>query len=76
MKDWIKLHYKQVIAVVLSIAYYIILFRICIDYIDFGVGRYNLEKNIAVAKFYFIVLPIAASLPVVIYEIVKYIKRK
>lgn len=65
MKKWFKSHYKTILSVLFCIAYYLLLFSICIDYIDFG--RYDIDDNIKVAKFYFIVLPIAAVLPMFLY---------
>lgn len=67
MKKWFKSHYKAILSVLFCIAYYLLLFRICIDYIDFTDYRNEAGYNIKVAEFYFIVLPIAAVLPLFLY---------
>lgn len=74
MKKWLKAHYKEILSVLFCIAYYLLLFRICIDYIDFD--RYDTDDNIKVAEFYFIVLPIAAVLPIALYGIIAYIRKR
>lgn len=73
MKKWLKSHYKTILSVLFCVAYYLLLFSICIDYVDFG---YNTNDNIKVAKFYFIVLPIAAVLPIALYRILTYIRKR
>lgn len=73
MKKWLKSHYKAILSVLFCIVYYLLLFRICVDYIDFG---HDTDDNIKVAKFYFIVLPIATVLPIALYRIIAYIRKR
>lgn len=73
MKKWFKSHYKTILSVLFCIAYYLLLFSICIDYIDFD--RYDTDDNIKVAKFYFIVLPIAAVLSIALYGIIAHMHK-
>ncbi len=74
MKDWIKSHRKVIIVIALCVFIYIILNTICSDYIHFYED--DDEFNIKVAKFYFITLPIASVLPVILYKVITYIKKE
>ena len=74
MKAWLRSHYKTILALLFSLLYYVVLCAICTDYISFDTDGY--EYNVLVAVLYFLILPIAAALPVLLYELVKYINRK
>lgn len=75
MKDWLKNHYKGILEIVFCIVVYLVLFRSCIEYIDFK-DYADDGYNINVAEFYFIILPFASVFPVLLYEVIKYIKNK
>ncbi len=74
MKDWFRKHKKGILAITSSVALYFILILVSVPHIYFEEDY--VELNIAVALFYFVLLPIAAALPVLLYEFVKYLKRK
>ena len=81
MKNWIKSHYRVLIAISLFIITYIILFNICQNYIEFDTTYRNLYKpeiefNMKVARFYFIQLPLGSVIPSLFYIIISYLNNK
>ena len=75
MKEWLSKNYKNILCIVFCVLYYFFLFVLCRSFnIDFD--DYDAENNIKIAKFYFITLPIASALPVILYELIKLIRSK
>lgn len=65
MKKWFSSHKIALISFTLFIVTYLIAVAFCSEYISFG---YNYrEKNIEVAKFYFLKLPLWSLVPSVLY---------
>ena len=68
MKKWFSEHSTAIVAFLIFIATYIIASVICTEYINFG---YNYrDKNIDVAKFYFLQLPLWCSIPALLYFLI------
>ena len=77
MKDWFRNHYKSILIIAICVCYYFVLFALCRAFdIDFDGYGNDAEDNIKIAKFYFITLPIASALPVILYELIKFIRSK
>ena len=81
MKDWFKSHYRVIMALLLFIVIYFVIFRISMDYVDFrnvySSGNTNaMEYNMKVARFYFIQLPLGAMLPSIAYMLISYLNKK
>lgn len=77
MKSLLTPKFKNVILVGLCLSYYIVLFVLCRSFdIDFDYDGNDIDANIKIAIFYFIILPIAAALPVILYEFIKFIHSK
>lgn len=65
MKNWINNHKIVIVTLLLFIVTYLIVVAICSEYIKFG---YNYrEKNIDIAKFYFLKLPLWSIVPSLLY---------
>ncbi len=81
MGNWFKSHYRILIALLLFAVSYYIFFRVSLDYVDFREIRSNgsinvMEFNMNVARFYFLQLPLSASIPSLFYMIVSYLNNK
>ena len=81
MKNWIKSHHRVIISILLFVVIYVLLFGKCIDYVNFEGGNRNLypaieEYNMKVARFYFLQLPFAASIPSLFYMIISFLNSK
>lgn len=81
MKDWLRTHYRIIIALAIFIAAYLILYHISMDYIGFrrvfpSENRAMMEFNMKVARHYFVYLPLGASIPSLLYMLVVFFNNK
>ena len=81
MKAWLQSHYRIIIALTLFAVMYFISFRMSIDYVDFhrvypSGNRTMMEYNMKVARFYFVYLPLGASIPSLLYMLIVFLNSK
>lgn len=74
MKNWFLSHYRIILRILSVLCLYILLITISSEYINFYED--DDEFNIRVAKFYFVTLPFASALPLILYEIIRYLRKK
>lgn len=91
MKNFIKTHHRTIIAIVIFLVSYFVIYVICSDYIKFHEPIYleyyneldelreNImikESNAKIACFYLIAVQLSALIPSLVYMLLSYLNKK